>query len=104
MVKICLDFTSEKLVYFLFALELGTEFHGRYLSLLLLILVCLHGIFSISKIMIIEFLMISFVISGNTIFVEDMFMDFNFPVFLINTVCKKNMLKIINIQKYEKVK
>ena len=48
--------------------------------------------------------MISFVISGNTIFVEDMFMDFNFPVFLINTVCKKNMLKIINIQKYEKVK
>ena len=45
--------------------------------------------------------MISFINLGNTIFVEDMFTDFNFPAFLIITVCKKDMLKIINIQTYE---
>ena len=45
--------------------------------------------------------MISFIISGNTIFVEDMFMDFNFPAFLFIRVCQKDSLKIINIQNYE---
>ena len=46
--------------------------------------------------------MVSFIMSGNTIFVEDISTDFDFHGFLFIRVYQKDMLIIINIPNHEK--